>query len=209
MISGYYWGMEVENALYFPNRPQWRKWLEQNHDKANDVWILRYRKDSSKPAISYEEALEEALCFGWIDGKVKGIDNEKSGLRFSPRKAKSRWSMVNREKAERLMKEGKMTPSGLAAIEAAKKSGAWENAYVLDKAIDIPADLEEALAQNKLADAAFRSLPPSRRNAYIYHLDDAKTPETRQKRIGEVIRIAMQPKQPKPQPGEKWWQIPR
>src|SRR3972149_6842154 len=132
--------MEVEDALYFPNRPAWQKWLEKHHDKEKDVWLLRYKKDSGKPSVSYEDALEEALCFGWIDGKVKGIDNEKSGLRFSPRKAKSRWSKTNKDKAERLIREGRMTPAGLAKIEEAKKGGVWDSAYVTHQSeMEIPA----------------------------------------------------------------------
>ncbi|OGO22882.1 MAG: hypothetical protein A2Z28_02770 [Chloroflexi bacterium RBG_16_51_9] len=197
--------MEVEDALYFPNRPAWQKWLEKHHDKEKDVWLLRYKKDSGKPSVSYEDALEEALCFGWIDGKIKGIDNEKSGLRFSPRKARSRWSKVNRDKAEKLIAEGRMTAAGLAKIEEAKKSGAWDNAYVLREKQEIPADLEEALSKNKVAWDNFHSFPPSRRNPYIYWLNEAKTPATRQRRIAEVVTRSAMPKRPRPKQGEKWW----
>lgn len=201
--------MEIDNPLYCPSRLEWRKWLEQNHAKEKEVWILRYRKDSGKPSVSYNDAVEEALCFGWIDGKVKGIDSEKSGLRFSPRKARSSWSKINKDKAEKMIKEGKMTAAGLVKIEEAKKSGAWVNAYVLREAQDIPDDLKEALAGNKEAWNNFQSFAPSHRNAYIYWLNDAKTPETRQRRIAEVVTRSAMPKQPRPEPGEKWWQVRR
>src|SRR3989337_1232966 len=125
--------MEVSDALYFKNRREWRKWLERHHAKETEAWVLRYKKDSGKPSVTYEEALDEALCYGWIDGRMKGVDAEKSAVRFSPRKVRSRWSKVNKDKAERLISEGKMTAAGLAKIEEARQSGAWANAYVLNE----------------------------------------------------------------------------
>lgn len=201
--------MEIANPLYFQTRRDWRQWLERNHARETEAWVLRYKKDSGKQSITYNEALEEALCYGWIDGRMKGIDSEKSAVRFSPRKPKSIWSKVNKDKAEKLITEGKMTPAGMEKIEAAKKSGAWDNAYVLKVAQDIPADLQEALSKNKEAKANFQKFSPSRRNGYIYYLADAKTTATRQKRIADIIALSLQPKQPKPQPGEKWWQLPQ
>src|SRR3990170_5364029 len=177
--------MEISNPLYFPTRREWRKWLEKNHAKETEAWVLRYKKDSGKPSITYEEALEEALCYGWIDGRMRGVDSEKSAVRFSPRKAKSRWSKVNKDKAEKMIAEGKMKAAGLAKIEEAKKSGAWETAYVLKVAQVIPTDLQAALEMNKEAWDNFQKFPPSRRNGYIYYLNDARTAATRQKRIAE------------------------
>lgn len=199
--------MESDNYLYFPTRREWRKWLEKNHAGETEAWVLRYKKDSGKPSVSYDDALDEALCFGWIDGRMKGVDSEKSAVRFSPRKPKSRWSKVNKEKAEKLITEGKMTEAGMATIKEAKKSGAWAKAYVLKETQEIPADLREALSKNKESENNFRKFPPSRRNAYIYWLDDAKTSATRQKRIIEVVARSMILKQPKPEPGEKWWRV--
>jgi uncharacterized protein YdeI (YjbR/CyaY-like superfamily) len=199
--------METINYLYFPTRREWRKWLQQNQARATEAWVLRYKKASGITSITYEEALEEALCYGWIDGRVRGVDGEKSAVRFSPRKPKSNWSKVNKDRAEKLIAEGKMAAAGMAKIDAAKKSGAWESAYVLKVAQEIPSDLQEALSRNKEAEANFRKFPPSRRNAYIYYLNAAKTPATRQKRITEVIERSIVLKQPKPQPGEKWWQV--
>jgi uncharacterized protein YdeI (YjbR/CyaY-like superfamily) len=116
---------------------------------------------------------------------------------------------VNKDKAEKLIKEGKMTAAGMAKIEEAKKNGAWDNAYVLKVAQEIPADLQEVLKKTPEAWDNFQRFPPSRRNGYIYYLNDAKTPATRQKRIADVVSFSMVLKQPKPQPGEKWWQIRR
>jgi uncharacterized protein YdeI (YjbR/CyaY-like superfamily) len=140
---------------------------------------------------------------------MRGVDSEKSAVRFSPRNAKSRWSRVNKDKAEKLIAKGKMTPAGLAAIEEAKKSGNWDKAYVLRVPQQIPADLQEALQKNEEIWSNFQKFPPSRRNAYIYWLDDAKTSATRQKRIAEIIDRSAILKQPRPQPGEKWWQVRR
>ena len=201
--------MEIANPLYFPTRREWRKWLEKNHAKETEAWVLRYKKDSGKSSVTYEEALEEALCYGWIDGRMRGVDSEKSAVRFSPRKAKSRWSKVNKDKAEKMIAEGKMTAAGMTKIEDARESGAWASAYVLKEAQEIPADLQKALQQNKEIWSNFQKFPPSRRNGYIYWLDDAKTPATRQKRIAEIIDRSAVLKQPKPKPGEKWWQVRR
>jgi uncharacterized protein YdeI (YjbR/CyaY-like superfamily) len=201
--------METINHLYFRTRCEWRKWLEKNHAEATEAWVLRYKKGGGTPSITYEEALEEALCYGWIDGKIRGVDSEKSAVRFSPRKPKSVWSKVNKDKAEKLIADGKMTAAGMVKIEAAKKGGAWDNAYVLKVAQEIPADLKESLSRNRKAEANFRKFPPSRRNGYIYYLNSAKTPATRQKRIVEIIERSMALNRPKPQPGEKWWQVRR
>ena len=201
--------MELENSFYAASRSEWRQWLEQNHAKEKEVWLLRYKKDSPTPSVSYNEALEEALCFGWIDGKVKSVDSERSAVRFSPRKPKSIWSKINKDKAERLIKEGKMTPAGLAKIEEAKKSGAWDKAYATREVWEIPADLNQALAGNKEAWDRFQKFTNSQRNVYIFWINDAKTAVTRQRRIAEVVVRAAMPKQPKPEPGEKWWRTRR
>jgi uncharacterized protein YdeI (YjbR/CyaY-like superfamily) len=205
-VNGIIQVMEAEDALYFKDRQAWRDWLARSHATEKEVWILRYRKSSSIQSINYEEAVEEAIAFGWIDGKVKGIDSEKSALRFSPRKSKSVWSALNKARAERLIKEGKMTAAGLATIEEAKKSGAWEKAYVLNENQDIPADLEKALTADKEAWNNFHNFAPSRRNTYIYRVNDAKTTATRQRRINEAVSLAARPKQQEPLTGQKWRQ---
>src|SRR4030042_6669816 len=115
--------MELSKALYFKNRHEWRAWLERNHDKEKEVWLIHYKKDSGKAGVSYIDAVEEAICFGWIDSKMKSIDREKFALKYSPRRAKSVWSQNNKEKAEKLIASGRMTDGGLVKIEEAKRSG--------------------------------------------------------------------------------------
>jgi uncharacterized protein YdeI (YjbR/CyaY-like superfamily) len=121
--------MEPEDALYFGRRDDWRKWLEENHNKENEVWLVHYKKSSGKGGISLEEAVEEAICFGWIDGKLKKVDEERFILRFSPRKASSVWSRINKERAEKMIESGRMTEFGLNKIRDTKKTGSWEIAY--------------------------------------------------------------------------------
>ncbi|MBI2849644.1 MAG: YdeI/OmpD-associated family protein [Chloroflexi bacterium] len=179
--------MELDNAMYFQSRQEWREWLEQNQDKAKEVWFIHYKKDSGKPSVSYDDAVEEALCFGWIDGLMKKIDEERFANRFSPRKAKSRWSKTNKEKAEKLINENKMAPAGLAKIEEARQSGAWDNAYATRETLEIPTDLKEALSGNKEAWNNFQRFTNYQRNSYIHHVNDARTPGTRQRRIAWVV----------------------
>jgi uncharacterized protein YdeI (YjbR/CyaY-like superfamily) len=188
--------MELDSTVYCQTKQEWRDWLERNHSKAKEVWFIHYKKHTGRPTVSYKDAVEEALCFGWIDAQMKSIDEQKFANRFAPRKAKSRWSKTNKEIAERLIGEGKMTPAGLAAIEQAKKSGAWDNAYVTNQSDEeIPADFQQALSANKEALDNFNRLRTSNRNAYIHWIGDAKTAPTREKRIAElVMRLALNKK---------------
>ncbi len=159
----------------------------KNHDKATEAWLVIYKKGSNKTGLRYEEALEEALCFGWIDGKMKSIDKDKFILRYSPRNAKSIWSQQNREKTEQLIASGKMTRAGLARVEEAKMNGTWEKAYTQKKKDEIPADLEAALSLNKNALDNFNKFANSYRNMYILWVNSAKTKANRKKRISEVV----------------------
>lgn len=188
--------MELSNALYLKNSREWRFWLENNHDKEKEIWLIHYKKHSGKTGISYEEALDEAICFGWIDGKLKSIDEEKFALRFSPRKANSIWSLANKEKARRLIKAGKMTAAGLAKIEEAKANGLWDAAYTNKKREGMPSDLKKALKENEQAWSNFQNFANSYRNMYIGWINSAKTEETRSKRIGEVVRRSIINKKP-------------
>ncbi|MCW4002590.1 MAG: hypothetical protein NWE95_01575 [Candidatus Bathyarchaeota archaeon] len=141
----------MENAACFKDRAGWKTWLEQNHDKESNVWLVFYKKQSGKKGIRLEEAVEEAICFGWIDGKLKRVDDERFILRFSRRKANSAWSKINKERAERLIKSGRMTPAGLAKIEEAKKTGLWDSAYTNKTKEVLPLDLKEALMKDNKA----------------------------------------------------------
>jgi uncharacterized protein YdeI (YjbR/CyaY-like superfamily) len=179
--------MYQNKALHFKTSVEWRKWLQNNHDKATEAWLVIYKKRSSQTGLRYEEALEEALCFGWIDGKMKSIDKDTFILRYSPRNARSIWSQQNREKTEQLIASGKMTQAGLARVEEAKMNGTWEKAYTQKKKDEIPADLEAAQSQNQIALVNFNNFANSYRNMYILWVSSAKTKETRKKRISEVV----------------------
>ncbi|MBN2348798.1 MAG: YdeI/OmpD-associated family protein [Bacteroidales bacterium] len=174
--------------LYFKNQADWRVWLEQNYDKYNEIWMVYYKKHTGKPSLKYAEALEEALCFGWIDSKIQRIDDERYRQIFTPRKPKSLWSDVNKKKVAKLIKEGKMTPAGLEIINIAKKKGNWKNSYGSGDFLPLPEDLEKALKNDKTAHANFFQFAPSYRKMYIGWIESAKRQETREKRISEVVR---------------------
>jgi len=180
--------MELPKPKYFRNRRLWRKWLEKNHNKKNEVWLVYYKKHTGKPSISHKEGVEEALCFGWIDSRVKRIDEERFMQRYTPRKPKSVWSLINKKAAERMIKQGKMTPAGLKKIEEAKKNGRWSRAYTSKKRMSMPQDLKSALMKNKKAQKNFSNFAKSYQNMYIGWVMSAKRDETRKKRIREVVK---------------------
>jgi uncharacterized protein YdeI (YjbR/CyaY-like superfamily) len=180
--------MEIDQALYFKDRQEWRKWLEDNADTTQEVWVVHLKKHSGKVSISHNEAVEEALCFGWIDGKLKSIDEDRFILRYSPRKANSVWSKINRNKAEHLIVQGKMTTAGLAKIEEAKKNGSWDAAYTNKIKDEIPSDLKNALAKDSKALDNFMNFANTYRNMYIGWINSAKTGDTRKRRISEVVK---------------------
>jgi uncharacterized protein YdeI (YjbR/CyaY-like superfamily) len=178
------------NGLYFSNTGEWREWLSQNYDKEPEAWLVIRNKRSSTAGILYDEALDEALCFGWIDGKMQSIDADIFILRFSPRKARSVWSKRNREKAEMLISKGRMTGAGMTKIEVAKENGLWDSAYTSRSADEMPSDLEAALSQNGTAYKNFHNFANSYRNMYIGWLKGARTEETRRRRIAEIVKQA-------------------
>jgi len=175
---------------------EWYRWLKENHDTTNEAWLLIYKKGSSRAGIRYDEALEEALCFGWIDGKMQSIDEDKFILRFSPRKARSIWSKLNKEKAELLIEQGRMAAAGFTKIEEAKKNGLWNEAYTNKKKEIIPADLETALSSDKTAWENFNGFANSYRNMYIAWVTGAKTEGTRKRRVEEVVKRSASNKKP-------------
>lgn len=183
----------MESTLHFRDREEWRSWLSKNHDKENYVWLVFYRKGFGN-GVSLEEAVEEAMCFGWIDGKLRKIDNEKFILRFSSRKAKSVWSKINRERAEKLIESGRMTDAGLARIKEAKESGHWNSAYTSKVKWSIPSDLKKAFLKDTKAWKNFQNFANSYRNMYISWVNNAKTEETRKKRIKKVVEQSKQNK---------------
>jgi uncharacterized protein YdeI (YjbR/CyaY-like superfamily) len=188
--------MELDRALYFKNSREWRKWLERNHDRENEAWLIHYKKRSGKSGVSYSEALDEALCFGWIDSRLKRIDEERFVLKYSPRKSKSVWSKVNKERAERLIEAGRMTDAGLAKIEEAKERGLWDTAYTNKVRERMPSDLKKALLTDKNSWNNFQGFANSYRNMYIGWVNGAKTEETRNRRIVEVVKRSLMNKKP-------------
>lgn len=184
----------MENALYFEDSKDWRSWLEKNSGKSTGVWLIFYKKSVDKKGLTLEEAVEEAINFGWIDAKLKKLDNERYVLQFTPRKANSVWSKINKERAEKLIASGRMTNAGLAKIEEAKKSDHWNNAYSSLFKEKIPSDLKQALMKDKDAWRNFRKFANSYRNMYIIWVNMAKTYETRQKRIKKVVEQSLENK---------------
>lgn len=190
---------KVENKIetFYPiNRQEWREWLRNNHDKKQSVWLIYYKKKSNTPTVSYSDAVDEALCFGWIDSKSKPVDKEKFMQFFSRRKEKSVWSKVNKQKIERLTREKLMSESGFAIIEKAKQNGSWT---ILDEAeaLIIPADLEKELQKSQKANEYFLSLSRSDKRNILQWLVLAKRQETRAKRITEIVELADKNQKPK------------
>jgi len=187
---------ELKKALLFKNRKEWRSWLEKNHMKLDEVWLIHYKKSSSKKNLTHFDAVEEAICFGWIDSKLKKIDEERFILRYSPRKPRSVWSKINKENAEKMISLGKMMPVGFEKIEEAKKQGYWDTAYTNLEKERMPSDLKKALIMNKTAWNNFQHFANSYRNMYIGWVKNAKTDETRKKRISEVVKRSLNNKKP-------------
>jgi uncharacterized protein YdeI (YjbR/CyaY-like superfamily) len=179
---------------YFTNRNAWRAWLEANHAIAKEVWLVIYKKLTSKPGLSLEEAVEEALCFGWIDGVLRPIDDEKFALRYSPRKKDSVWSEANKRRVRKLIKQGRMTEAGLAKVKEAKANGQWRAATLREDTTNIPADLKKALNADRQARRNFDQLAPSHKRQYIYWITSARTDKTRQWRIQETVRLVAENK---------------
>lgn len=189
--------MNQEIETFCPrNRGEWREWLRNNHDKQASVWLIYYKKKSKEPTVSYSDAVNEALCFGWIDSKAKPVDEEKFMQFFSRRKVNSVWSKVNKEKVERLISEGLMTDAGLAIIEKAKQNGSWA---ILDEAeaLIVPADLDQAFSKSENAKQYFLGLSRSDRRNILQWLVLAKRLETREKRIVEIVECASRNQKPK------------
>lgn len=177
------------NSIHPLTRAEWRAWLEQNWTRTEGIWLISYKKDTGKPRFDYDEAVEEALCFGWIDSKPNKLDAERSLLWFAPRKPGTGWSKPNKDRVKKLIAAGLMTPAGLAKIEAAKQDGSW-NALDAVEALEIPSDLAEALASYVSAAANFDAFPRSVKRGILEWIVSAKKPETRAQRVAETARLA-------------------
>jgi uncharacterized protein YdeI (YjbR/CyaY-like superfamily) len=175
--------------LEFASHDDWRAWLEAHHADAREAWVLHFRKGLREGVLTYEEALDEALCFGWIDGLLKKLDADRFLLRYSPRRRRSIWSEGNKQRAERLVREGRMAPAGLARIAEAKGNGEWEAATQRENVDILPPDLEAALHVDDKAFAAFQEWPDSRKKQYLWWISSAKRAETRERRIRAVVEM--------------------
>jgi uncharacterized protein YdeI (YjbR/CyaY-like superfamily) len=175
--------------LPFSSQADWESWLEENHADAAGLWLKIAKKASGIATVSYAEALDTALCFGWIDGQRGRLDDEWFLQRFTPRRARSRWSQINRAKVEQLIADGRMRPAGLREIERAKADGRWEAAYASQSTIEVPDDLQQALDANPAAKEFFATLSGSNRYAVLYRIHDAKRADTRTRRIEKFVAM--------------------
>ncbi len=166
---------------------EWEAWLEQNHASASEAWLRFAKKGSEAVTVSRAEALEVALCYGWIDGQAATQDEDYWLQRFTPRTRRSKWSKINCEAVEALIQMERMRPAGMAAVEAAKADGRWDAAYAPPSSIGVPEDLRDALRQNPEAEAFFQTLDAQNRYAILYRIHDAKRPETRARRIEKFV----------------------
>lgn len=173
----------------FETAAQWEKWLAKNHAISDGVWLRIPKKDSGLPSLTYAEALDAALCYGWIDGQKRSNDHHSWLQRFTPRSLKSGWSKRNTEHVERLTKAGRMRPAGVAAVEAAKRDGRWKAAYDSQGNSKIPEDFLKELSRDKRAQAFFNSLNKANLYSITYRLHTAKKPETREKRMKTILEM--------------------
>jgi uncharacterized protein YdeI (YjbR/CyaY-like superfamily) len=175
------------DTFFAADRAAWRRWLAAHHGSATQVWLLLHKKRVGEPSVTYDEAVEEALCWGWIDGLTNRWDERSYAVRFSPRKPGSVWSESNVARVERMIAEGRMTPAGQALVDEAKRRGTWM-AAASGRLEVTPPDLEEALAADPATAARWRAWAPTHRRQYTYWILDAKRPETRSRRVAEVAR---------------------
>jgi uncharacterized protein YdeI (YjbR/CyaY-like superfamily) len=182
--------------FYFPSsRAGWRRWLERNHDAVDRLWLVLPKKGSGLPGVSTDEAVEEALCFGWIDSRPGKVDEARWVLQFTPRKPGSVWSKPNKERVERLLAAGLMAPAGLAAVERAKRDRSW-SALESSDALELPIDLLRALERDPAAAAGWERFAPSTRKPLLFWIADAKRPRTRADRIARAVQGAKDGRSP-------------
>lgn len=180
---------EMTETFFAPDLATWRAWLERHHRDTREIWLVLLKAHVDEPSVSYPEAVEEALCFGWIDGQLRRIDDRSHAIRFTPRKPGSVWAASNVARVEKLVEEGRMRPEGMALVEEAKRRGTWHDA-VSGRTDTTPADLEEALDTDPAAAERWRTWAPSHRRQYVDWVLEAKRPETRARRVAEVVRRA-------------------
>jgi len=175
--------------IYLPDAREWRSWLKENHDKLPGIWLIYYKKHTGNLRVPYNEAVEEALCFGWIDSTVKRIDEERYMQQFTPRNLNSNWSKLNKERVEKLLKTGKMTEAGMRCVNYAKTHGIWDKEDLPQPLFEFSDDLLKLLKANKKAFTFYKALSPSHKKQYKQWVMSAKKPETRLKRCNEMIGL--------------------
>ena len=175
--------------FYFSNRKEWRKWLKENYSSVKEVWLIYYKKHTGKPRIPYDDAVEEALCFGWIDSTVKRIDDEKYCQKFTPRKDKSNWSEHNKKRVAKMIRQGKMTKARMDKINTAKKNGEWNKKIVAEINFEMPSELSQLLSVNIEAREFFNELSTSHKKQCIVWIASAIKAETREKRTKEALKL--------------------
>ena len=193
--------MTDDPTLTFADSSHWASWLAANHASSKGVWLALAKKGAAHTTVTYAEALDEALAWGWIDGQKRPQDESAWLQRFTPRKARSPWSKINRDKVAVLTKAGRMQPPGIAEVERARKDGRWEAAYDSAKTSTVPEDLAAALAANPKAQTFFATVDAANRYAVLYRVQTAKKPETRAKRITDFVAMlargeTLHPKRP-------------
>jgi uncharacterized protein YdeI (YjbR/CyaY-like superfamily) len=173
----------------FASREEWRTWLAAHHAASPGLWLKIAKKDSGVDSVTYSEALDVALCFGWIDGQKDKLDAVHWLQRFTPRQPRGRWSKVNRERVEKLLADGEMEPAGLSQVDAAKGDGRWDTAYEGQRTAPVPEDLQRELDANRQARDFFATLDSANRYAILYRLHEARRPETRARRLAKFVAM--------------------
>jgi uncharacterized protein YdeI (YjbR/CyaY-like superfamily) len=182
-------GNDGRLVLTFPHAAAWRAWLSSEGESSPGAWLKIAKQGAAEPTVSYAEALEVALCFGWIDGQKGGLDDQYWLQRFCPRKPGSNWSKINTEKAEALIEAGRMQPAGLREVEQAKADGRWERAYAGQRSATVPDDLRRALDANAAASEFFETISSANRYAILYRVGAVKRPETRARKIAQYVQM--------------------
>ncbi|CAG1011516.1 hypothetical protein ANAEL_04199 [Anaerolineales bacterium] len=176
-------------TLIFESKKKFADWLAKNHDKSAGLWLKLAKKGTGIPSMTITDALDVALCYGWIDGQRNGFDENYYLQKYTPRRPKSTWSKINVEKVERLIASGEMKPAGLKSVEAAKQDGRWAAAYDGQRNMSVPEDFQSALKKNKKAKAFFETLTGSRRYSFLFRITTAKKADTREKRIRQFVEM--------------------
>lgn len=183
--------------MLFATVQKWRAWLARNHDRCDGLWLRLAKKDSTTPCISYIEARDHAIAYGWIDGLKNAVDQEFHAIRFTPRRKRSKWSKINCAVSERLIAEGQMAPPGMLEVEAAKADGRWEAAYAGPATIKVHPELQRALTKTPAAKKFFATISAASRYTILYQVNEAKRPETRERRIEKFIALLLRGEVPR------------